>query len=252
MSFASNRNNSGKSRLFGALGVGVLAVSLLVTAPPSSRAAETTGKMVGVIVRSMPSLSGTAQNAVTTAGGRVQRQIGIIHGFSAEVPSTAIAGLRTQPGIYSVDLDVPVHFNGLVDGFDAKADPGSMFNTAKSIKASDSWKAGYTGQGIGVALIDSGVVPVDGLTSTTNDGSPKVTQGPDLSLDNSTAGMSYLDGYGHGTHMAGIIAGKDDGLSTVPQYTNTSNFVGIAPDAHLINVKVGSSNGTVDVSQVLA
>ena len=44
------------------------------------------------------------------------------------------------------------------------------------------WDAGYTGKGVDVAVIDSGVVPVDGLA-----GSGKVVYGPDLTLENGTA-----------------------------------------------------------------
>jgi subtilisin family serine protease len=230
----------------------LLMTTLLATTPAATSAAATAGgKMVAVIVRELPSSGALAQHAVTGTGGTVQRSIGIIHGFTARIPASSIAALREQPGIYSVDRDLPVHLNSTSDGYNASTDAGSMHQTMKTIRASDFWNAGFTGQGIGVALLDTGVVPVDGLTSTNSDGSAKVTHGPDLSLDNNAPGMRYIDGFGHGTHMAGIIAGKDTGVSAA-NYTNSSSFVGIAPDARLINVKVGASNGVVDVSQVLA
>jgi len=40
-------------------------------------------------------------------------------------------------------------------------------------------------------------------------GAGKVLNGPDLSFESQAAGTRYLDGYGHGTHMAAIIAGRD-------------------------------------------
>jgi serine protease AprX len=207
--------------------------------------------MVAVIVRSLPGSGTLAREAVTTGGGHVQRSIAIIHGFTAKVPVSSIPALRQRAGVFAVDRDLPVHLNSTTDGYDASTDVGSMHQTMKAIRAGRFYRAGFTGQGVGVALLDTGVVPVDGLTSTNSDGSAKVTHGPDLSFDNNAPGMRYLDGFGHGTHMAGIIAGKDDGVSS-DGYTDSSSFVGIAPDAHLINVKVGASNGVVDVSQVLA
>ena len=98
-----------------------------------------------------------------------------------------------------------------------------------------------TGAGIGVALIDSGVSPVTGLS-----GAGKVINGPDLSFDSQATNLRYLDGYGHGTHMAGIIAGQD------PMGTLGTRFSGVAPGASIINVKVASGDGASDVSQVIA
>jgi len=92
-----------------------------------------------------------------------------------------------------------------------------------------------TGKGVTVALIDSGVVPVDGL-----DDAGKVVNGPDLSFESQSDDTRYLDTFGHGTHMAGIIAGKD------------SDFRGVAPDARLLSVKVAAADGATDVSQVIA
>jgi serine protease AprX len=94
-----------------------------------------------------------------------------------------------------------------------------------------------------VALIDSGVVPVEGLTAP-----GKVINGPDLSLESQDPNVQYLDTFGHGTHLAGIIAGKDAGATA----GSTSKFTGVAPDARILNVKVANSQGATDVSQVLA
>jgi serine protease AprX len=99
-----------------------------------------------------------------------------------------------------------------------------------------------TGAGIGVALIDSGVSPVPGL-----DGPGKVINGPDLSFESQSAGLRYLDTYGHGTHMAGIIAGQDPATGTA-----SARFTGVAPGAHLISLKVAAADGASDVSQVIA
>src|SRR5207302_1195067 len=81
------------------------------------------------------------------------------------------------------------------------------------------WNAGYTGQGIDVAEIDSGVSPVQGL-----DAPGKIVYGPDLSLESQAPNLTNLDTYGHGTFMAGLIAG-DDGA------TGSAAYRGVAPGA---------------------
>src|SRR3954452_20173881 len=91
-----------------------------------------------------------------------------------------------------------------------------------------------TGKGVGVALIDTGVAAVPGLMTG------NVVNGPDLSFDSQDPAKRYLDGFGHGTHMAGIISAR------------TAELTGLAPDAKLTSIKVGSSTGAVDVSQVIA
>jgi serine protease AprX len=96
--------------------------------------------------------------------------------------------------------------------------------------------SGATGAGVGVALIDTGVVQVPGLPAA------QIVNGPDLSFESQGSTVRYLDTYGHGTHMAGIIVGNDP----------ATGFTGIAPKAKLTSVKVGTANGAVDVSQMMA
>jgi serine protease AprX len=103
-----------------------------------------------------------------------------------------------------------------------------------------------TGQGIGVALIDSGIAPVKGLAQP-----GKVVNGPDLSFESQAPNLRNQDTFGHGTHMAGVIAGRDPEVNAGDE-GKTTNFVGVAPDAHLVNLRVASANGAVDVSQVIA
>ncbi|MEZ5167392.1 MAG: S8 family serine peptidase [Acidimicrobiales bacterium] len=90
------------------------------------------------------------------------------------------------------------------------------------------------GKGIDVALIDTGVAPVKGL-----DGD-NVIHGPDLSFEASVKEAAYLDTYGHGTHMAGIIAGRRAGSE------------GIAPGARIVSIKTAGHDGITTVPQVVA
>jgi serine protease AprX len=105
-----------------------------------------------------------------------------------------------------------------------------------SIGASTGAAAGLTGKGVGIALIDTGVSPVPGLPAG------RIVNGPDLSFESQNASLRYLDAYGHGTHLAGIMVGDEPASGTR----------GIAPGAKLTSLKVGTANGAVDVSQVIA
>lgn len=90
-----------------------------------------------------------------------------------------------------------------------------------------AWGAGYKGQGVRVAVLDSGVsgnsdvVPVENINKTSE---------PDAN-----------DGNGHGTHVAGIIAAQLNGVGGA----------GIAPEAQIVNVKVMNSNGSGSDSQIM-
>ena len=130
-----------------------------------------------------------------------------------------------------------------------KSANGSMENiNSKIINSTYYWSQGFTGEGVTVALIDTGVVPVNGLA-----GDGKVVNGPDLSFDGPSNELRYLDLFGHGTHIAGIIAGSDNGAPTdLNPGSAKRHFLGVAPGAQILNVKVGDAIGSADVSQVIA
>jgi serine protease AprX len=197
-----------------------------------------------VIVRSVPGEMSTASQLVTNAGGHVTGQIGLIDGVVANVPTTAVASIASNPAIIEVTPNVSGHLDS--SSFDATGDVDSMYSVEQMDGARAYWEAGYTGQGVGVALIDSGVAPVNGLSA-----SGKVINGPDLSFASHDSGLQYLDAYGHGTFMAGIIAGRDNNVGTV-NLNDTSDFMGMAPNSTIVNIKVADALGETDVSQVIA
>src|SRR3954452_7105466 len=167
-----------------------------------------------------------------TAGAAPPAQADLLGGLGGLLGGV----VGTLVGVVSTALDTTT---GLLTGADwgYSSSQTSMTSVNGTIGASKMQSLGYTGKGVGVALIDSGAVPVQGLTSG------NVVNGPDLSLDNASTDLAFRDGFGHGTHMAGIIAGND-GTST--------GFKGVAPGAKLLDVKVGAHDGAVDVSQVIA
>jgi serine protease AprX len=128
-------------------------------------------------------------------------------------------------------------------GYDV-ADSGSPYAVAQMIGAQQAWAEGWTGTGVDVAVIDTGITPVPGL-----DAAGKLVTGPDLSLDAPGAPVPGLDAHGHGTFMAGLIAAEPVNGS---DNADPGEYTGMAPGARLVNVKVGAYDGAVDVTQVIA
>ncbi|MFN8073857.1 MAG: S8 family serine peptidase [Kineosporiaceae bacterium] len=156
------------------------------------------------------------------------------------------ARLRSVPGIAGVVADGTVKAASL--GFDPATQPGALTNVNRVIGATDAWKKGYTGNGIDVALVDTGVSPVPALKDAA-----KIVIGPDLSFEDQNPDLRYLDTYGHGTHMAGIITGREVAKGSGSGYAaDTQNFYGVAPDSRLVSLKLADQQGVVDVSQMIA
>ena len=135
-------------------------------------------------------------------------------------------------------------------------DPGSLSSVTQSIGARAVWNQhdasgkAVTGQGVTVAVLDSGVESVPGL-----DGTGKVIQGPDLSLEANSDLDRGHDTFGHGTFMAGIIAAQDPvtlDQTGKPTGMTANTQLGIAPGAHILAVKVATADGSTDVSEIIA
>ncbi|HEY8719905.1 S8 family serine peptidase [Pengzhenrongella sp.] len=134
-------------------------------------------------------------------------------------------------------------------------DPGSLFALTKAIGARSVWSqrdaAGraITGQGVTVAVLDSGVEAVPGL-----DAPRKIVRGPDLSLEANSTDVLADDTFGHGTHMAGIIAAKDPATTRSNELDPADSIrqLGVAPDAQLLALKLAATDGSADVSQIIA
>jgi serine protease AprX len=222
----------------------LMVLTLFVAALPYFSPSATHGSpSISVIVRELPGAGEAPERAVAELGGSVERHIGVIDGFVAQLPHGSLRELMRSPGVASATPNQKIQLLHATDGFDPGSDAGSWYNTNKTLKAVDAWRQGYTGAGVDVALIDSGVAPVQGMPAS------NVVNGADLSFESQAANLRYLDTYGHGTHMAGLIAGRD-GAAADPN--NHDAFMGVAPDARVVNVKVASHSGATDVSQVLA
>jgi len=213
---------------------------------PTRPTASRSGEGAGVIVRARPGREAAAEALVRKLGGTVRLRLRIIDGFSATLPAGAAAALRRSSAVLSVTANrgLKAQSSSYTTDYDPSADGYSMSTVTQLTGARDWWNAGYTGEGVDVALIDSGVSPVQGLAD-----SGQVLNGPDLSLESQAPNLRYLDTYGHGTFMAGLIAGRDaDPSAGAPAAT----YLGMAPDARIISLKVATADGGTDVSQVIA
>jgi serine protease AprX len=224
-----------------------VALGVLPGHVPSGHTAEPAGTQRVVVSTLSAGDAWLAETTVVRLGGTLERELPIVDGFVASMPARTAAYLRQQPGVRSVTPDARGHVLAVDPalGYDTAADSGGLGWIAKLTGATSSWSAGFTGKGVDVALIDSGVAKVQGLTSG------NVVNGPDLSFDSQLASAQYVDGYGHGTHLASIIAGRD-AVGTPASYATSRQFTGLAPDARVINVRVAASDGSADVSQVIA
>jgi hypothetical protein len=223
-----------------------LFATLLLTVPATPAAAAPGGR-VSVIVRYDAGAAAQTEALVRRLGGRVDRRLGIIDGLSATVPGPAVARLQANRAVRSVTANQPVRLN-TIDQFDAKRYSAStMYWVAQEVTgAGEYWNDGHTGRGVDVALLDSGVVEVEGL------GDGNVVYGPDLSSEAHVPELEHKDTFGHGTHMAGIIAGRDSDAPARIHKGDEDHFLGMAPDARLVSLKLADAGGATDVSQVIA
>jgi serine protease AprX len=229
-------------------GAAVAAVALLVglTGPRPAESARATGGTESVIVIEQPGRHEDAVQAASRLGGTVGRRLSLIEEFTVDIARSAIPALRAAPAVASVAPNTTLQLLGSDDLWGGSGSAGTMVRTVRAIEADDAWDDHVTGAGIDVAVIDSGVAPVDGLAAE-----GKVVNGPDLSFDLQAGSAPYVDRFGHGTHIAGIIAGRDNAISPGHE-PRDGEFAGVAPDARIVSVKVAGASGQTDVSQVIA
>jgi serine protease AprX len=218
---------------------------IVVGAPSSVAVPRGSALRAHVIVMAAPGATASIERAVEHVGGDVEQRLSIIGGFSAAVPADAVPTLRGLPGVISVSADSEMQPQDAT--YDPATDVDSMNAVTRYTGAVAWWNAGYTGAGVDVAVIDTGVSPVEGLATP-----GKVLNGPDLSIESQAPNLRYLDTFGHGTFMAGLIAGHDSELTVPYADAPASAYRGIAPDSRIVSLKVATADGGTDVSQVIA
>jgi serine protease AprX len=174
---------------------------------------------------------------VERLGGRITADLSIIGALAAELPAGAVIDLAAASSVRWVSYDAPVK-----SSCSQCISTANLINTyIKTIRADKVWNQSpyLQGQGIGVAVVDSGVNPNGDFY--TNAGVNR--QVADIRF-NTDYNQSTSDGYGHGTHVASIIGG--DGSESNGQY------IGVAPMVNIINVKVSNDNGSATMRDVVS
>jgi serine protease AprX len=197
---------------------------------------------VGIVVRERSPASPLAERLVRRLGGKVTRKLPIVDGFAAELPTGALAGLGHSPVVAALWPDGRVRMaDDDDDDDDDDGDEDEDDSGQGRVAANTAWRGAiglpalrgrYDGDDVAVAVLDTGVSPGADLRDAV-----------ELRVD-FTPGHDGIDRFGHGTHMAGIIAG--DGSAS------RGTWRGVAPEAELISIKVAGPDGATDVSVVLA
>jgi serine protease AprX len=229
-----------------AVGAALTVAALAGAVPAAASTARRTSRIV--VTTGDDGAAAIVARDLRAHGARHVRALPVVHGFSADVPAPYVEQLRRSPAVRSVTVDRSVKLLSVDPqlGYDVANDFGSLYNVARVLRADAVYDMGYTGRGVDVALVDSGVTPVQGLTSG------NVVNGPDLSFESQSESLRHLDTFGHGTHMASIINGRDVRQTPAGYANDTTHYNGVAPDARLVSVKVADHSGATDVSQVIA
>ncbi len=158
--------------------------------------------------------------------------LGIINGTVLDLPNNVLRKLEAHPNVFRVH--------------DNRAIGGHNYRTSVTVGASSVRELlGYTGKGIGIAVIDSGIPTFhDDLTNNTSTLFPYGNQRVKKFVDFVNGRTLPYDDNGHGSHVAGIIAGNG--------YDSLGQKMGIAPDASLISLKVLDANGQGTIANIIA
>ena len=157
--------------------------------------------------------------------------LNLLNGSVLDLPNGLLRSLASNPSTLRLHYDRPAFKHDYLT---------SMTIGARAVQRA----LGYTGAGVGVAVIDSGIASWhDDLTNRSPAIYPYGNQRVSAFIDLVNGQLSPYDDDGHGTHVAGIIAGNG--------YDSNGRNAGVAPDANLVVLKVLDENGNGTISRVL-
>jgi serine protease AprX len=152
---------------------------------------------------------------------KVNKRLHLIKGIACNLDTETIYRLTNNPDIDYISFDYEVY--ALLDV------------AVPTMEANFPYKQGYKGEGITIAVIDTGVAPHQDLVKPTN----RIIGFKDF-VNNKT---TPYDDNGHGTHVAGIIAGNG--------YSSRGKYTGIAPASNILAIKALNNKGSGKMSDLI-
>lgn len=216
----------------------MLATSLCVAAPRklspelnsmASRTQQTSEEFVDVIIQFR---QGTVLqdhvNRMQGLGASHRSSLDVVHGGLFRIPASLLSTLANDPDVVYVSPDRKIMHTSIWDYI------------LDASQATQVIQAGYDGSGIGIAIIDSGVRANHPDLQNLRTGNSRVVYSQSFVASDS----SVDDAYGHGTHVAGLLAGNGQ--------VSGGAMVGIASNVNLINLRVLDATGAGTDSAVIA
>ncbi len=201
-------------------------------APIVARAAQSTAshETVNVIVQYRQAPRAQQEGRVQRLGAHLTHRLALVKAIAVTIPVSALPALQADPEVASIHLDHPVK------GMDS--------TTNSVVGVSAAWNDGYTGSGIGVAVIDSGINDSSLDLWNSSQSHSRVVYHQDFTgtATSNSSGAKY-DLYGHGTHVAGIVGGNG--------YLSSGNYSGVAPAVTLVDLRALDSTGVGSDSTVI-
>jgi serine protease AprX len=224
------------------LGALVLFADCLAFATPQKFSSELAGidvdNQVDIIVQYRQAPTPQLHQKIIQRGGTLRQELGLVRGAVYRVPASALAYLAADPEVVYVSPDRVVHGAAI-------SSPAPLLDYhTDAANAPAAWAQGLDGTGIGVAVIDSGISDIPDLH-----GRKFAVAFSQNFVSDGLASAGALDPYGHGSHVAGIIAGNGTN-SNGANYLYT--FKGVAPGVNLVSLRVLDQNGQGTDSQVIA
>ena len=192
-------------------------------------AGKSSDSLVKVILQLNQKPSGQLNALLAANGVKIRKHFDNLNSFALELPGNVVDALSNFPEVAFISVDSEVMTLG-----------GHIAHTsgADNVRAMATDGA-LDGNGIGIAIVDSGIYGAHTSFTDTQTGQSRIV----VNLDFTGEGRTD-DPYGHGTHVAAAAAGN--GLISKGEY------IGIAPRAKILNLRVLNSKGTGSVSNVLA
>ncbi len=177
---------------------------------------------VSAIIFSKEEQESICRECLQKMGIRILYELPLINAYAVEIPRSMLEKIAEEESIRYVSDDVDIN---------------SLLNIAtQEVGARDVNLMGYTGKGIGIAILDTGVYPHPDLIRPRN----RIIAFKDFVNDRKSA----YDDNGHGTFVAGVAAGNG--------YSSGGKYAGVAPEANIIAVKVMNRDGEGSASRIVA